>query len=72
MSDYDHFDRLVDSDTLRLRDEARQMADWLGWVVECNDVECRYDHDDVCQAHYLDPKPCPMERITAYLQEAAS
>ena len=24
--------------------------------------ECYYDRHGYCQAHYLDPKPCPVER----------
>lgn len=75
MSDYDEFDVLVDTDPLALRDLARRqarliqrMGDWLGWVTETNEVECRYDHNGCCQAHFLDPSPCPMEGIVSYVR----
>lgn len=31
---------------------------------------CFYDHDSACQAHHLDPKPCPYERAKQRLSEA--
>lgn len=45
------------------RDECDE---WISVVADLVDDEpCRYDHDDNCQAHNLDHRPCPHERVKA-------
>lgn len=40
----------------------------LDLIGELTDpAECSYDHDDHCQAHGLDERPCPHERAKAVL-----
>jgi hypothetical protein len=35
-------------------------------IAELADPDvCCYDHHDLCQAHRLDPRPCPHERANA-------
>jgi hypothetical protein len=52
------------------RDECERMFDEIdrlrGLVAELADPDpCHYDHHDLCQAHRLDPRPCPHERANA-------
>ena len=54
--------------TLELRDEVRQLREWVLWIHYIKSAEpCHYDHHDYCQTHYLGEKPCPNERATAFL-----
>lgn len=44
----------------------------LDLIADLTDpTECRYDHDDACQAHSLDPRPCPHERANRLLAKRA-
>jgi hypothetical protein len=43
-----------------MRDQLKGAVDLLRELVDPD--PCRYDHNDLCQAHSLDPRPCPHER----------
>lgn len=56
-------DRQVQADLRRWANEHEQYRSWLRWIVGVCPGRCRYDHDDACQEHYLDQRPCPVEQI---------
>lgn len=57
------YNRLVDEDTLALRDHAIRLHGFARWAIAYVGEDCRYDHHGYCQAHGLDLKPCPVEDI---------
>ena len=63
------YNRLADEDTLQLRDIAMRLDRFARWAVVFLGPECRYDHHGYCQAHGLDEKPCPVERVSVVLRE---
>ena len=57
----------VKAECARLAHQQRGAVDLLREVMEPHDTPCRYDHHDLCQAHYLHERPCPYERARAFL-----
>lgn len=45
--------------------EVERLRGLLGELVDTGD--CQYDHHGYCQAHKLDPRPCPNERAITLL-----
>lgn len=43
-----------------------ELASLVAELVDGDD--CWYDHHGYCQAHHLDPKPCPHERAKRLLR----
>ncbi len=53
-----------------LEAEVARLRELLGELVDTSD--CRYDHHGYCQAHKLDPRPCPNERAITLLAAYAA
>jgi hypothetical protein len=45
--------------------QLRGAVDLLREMVD--DEPCQYDHNDACQAHHLQLRPCPHERAKTLL-----
>lgn len=47
--------------------EAREAIELIEIILAAETEPCRYDHNDVCQAHYMNTRPCPVERARVLL-----
>jgi hypothetical protein len=59
-------------DVRGLAEVANQLGALLGLITEFVSPDaCQYDHHGYCQAHSLDPAPCPHERARGLLAKTA-
>lgn len=60
----------VDPDRLAaLLQRHDKLQGFAKWARDVLGDDCRYDHHGLCQTHFLDEKPCPMEALAALDRE---